>query len=131
MGLQNATILTGATVSVSGGTVQTFTPDGVFIQNGVHLADAAEASYAIRQSLTLKTRNPQLSGSVYGKGKRWATLTVPKVLADGTISFNVVRIEVEVHPEMSSADQTDMLKKAAQLFVDADFTSFWATGSLA
>lgn len=131
MGVQSATLLVGSTVSATGGTSQTFTPDGVFIPNGVHLADANQASYKIRENLVLKTRNPQLSGNVYGKGKRWATLTVPKELVNGTITFNLIRIEVEVHPEMSASDYADMLKKGAQLLIDADFTAFWSTGSLA
>lgn len=131
MGAQNASLLTGATVSATGGTAQTFTPDGVSIANGVHLADAAEANYKLRNSLVLKTRNPSLVNGVYGKAKRWATLTVPMVQEDGSIAFNLVRIEVEVSPEMSSVNQLDMLKRASQLFFDADLTAFWSTGSLA
>lgn len=131
MGAQNATLLIGATITPTGGTVQTFTPDGVFIQNGVHLADAGDASYITRNSITLRTKNPTLTGGVYSKGKRWATLTVPKVLLDGTTAFNIVRIELEVHPETSAGDSTELLKKGAQLFIDTDLAAFWATGSLA
>lgn len=131
MGATATTILVGATITPTGGTNQNFTPDGVTVQNGLHLADAGEPNYIVRHSLTLKTRNPALVNGVYGKGKRYATLVQPIVLASGLTSFNVVRIEVEVHPEMASADYTDMLKKGAQLLIDSDLTTFWSAGSLA
>jgi len=130
MGVLTTTLLADATVSATGGTAQNFTPDGVEIQNGIHLADAGEPDFKLRNQLTLKTRNPQLSNGVYGKGKRWATLNVPMVCADGKVVFNLVRIEVEVHPEMSASDYLDMLKRGSQLLFDSDTTAFWATGSL-
>lgn len=130
MGIQNMTLLDGATVSATGGTTQTFTPDGVTVPNGIHVADAANADFKTRENVTFRTRNPQLVNGVYTKAKRWVTFTVPQVLGNGTIVFNLVRIEVEYHPDMASADFLDMLKKGAQLFIDADLTTFWSAGNL-
>lgn len=130
MGIQNMTLLDGATVSATGGTTQTFTPDGVTVPNGIHVADAANADFKTRENIVFRTKNPALVNGEYSKGKRWVTFVVPQVLTSGTIVFNLVRIEVEVHPDMASADFTDMLKKAAQLFVDTDLATFWSAGSL-
>lgn len=131
MGAQNLSILTGTTLSATGGTAQNFTPDGVVIPSGLHLADAGQASFKLRNQISLKTKNPALVNGVYGKGKRWITLTVPMETAALEIVFNLVRIEIEVHAEMSAADFTDMTKRAAQLLFDSDLTSFLATGNLA
>jgi hypothetical protein len=131
MSLENIGLLTGGTIDVTGGTAQSFSPDGVDIVNGIHLADAAETDYALRESLTFRTRNPQLVNGVYGKAKRWATYTSPMVTAAGTNVFNVCRIELEVHPELSLVDEVIFREKAAQLLFDADADAFWSSGSLA
>lgn len=131
MGVQNTTLLSGATVAATGGTAQNFTPDGVFIQNGIHVADAGNASFITRESIAFRTKNPVLVNGVYTKGKRWITLTVPRVLASGQTAFDLVRIEIEIHPETSAADAAIMFGKASQLFFDTDVASFLSTGSLA
>lgn len=130
MGIQNMTLLDGATVSATGGTAKTFTPDGVSVPNGIHVADAANADFKTRENIVLRTKNPALVNGEYTKGKRWVTYVAPMVLTSGTIVFNLVRVEVEVHPDMPSANFTEMLKKASQLFIDPDLTTFWSAGSL-
>jgi hypothetical protein len=116
--------------TVAAGTNATYTPDGVDIPNGLHLADAGETDFRVRSNITLKTRNPQLVNGIFTKGKRWATFVQPKILADDSIVYNVVRIEVEAHPECSTTEVEALVSSGAQLLVDADFTSFLLTGSL-
>lgn len=130
MGVTNATLLSGATISVSGGTSKSFQADGYAVPNGIHIVDVSEADYRIRKSITLRNRNPVLVNGKYSKHKRWMTTVFPQIEADGSISFNVIRSEVEFTTTMPSADTTDMLKMHSQLFVDADFTSFLTVGSL-
>lgn len=130
MGAQNVTLFRGATIAASEGTAQTFTPDGVSVENGVHLADAAEPSFKLRNQLILKTKNPVLAGGQYTKGKRWLTLIEPIVLTDGTAVQNVVRVEIEIHPDMPAADAAKLVSSAAQLLFDSDLTSFILTGNL-
>lgn len=130
MGIQNMTLLDGATVSATGGTAKTFTPDGVTVPNGIHVADAANADFKTRENIVFRTKNPALVNGEYTKGKRWVTYVIPMVLTSGAIVFNLVRVEVEVHPDMPSAAFVDMLKKASQLFIDSDMTTFWSAGSL-
>jgi hypothetical protein len=65
------------------------------------------------------------------KGKRFATIVVPKALADGTTSFNLIRVEVEVHPATTTAEKTNLHMLGAQVFTDSDLTDFLLNGSLA
>lgn len=131
MGIQNATLLAGATISVSGGTAKTFNPDGFAVPNGIHVVDIGDADYRTRLNITAKNRNPVLVNGKFSKAKRWLTLVKPQVEADGSISFNVIRTEIEFTTTLPAADYTDLLKMNAQLFTDSDFTSFLTIGSLA
>lgn len=132
MGLQNMQILTGATLSATGGTAVSYTPDGKTIVNGLHLIDATVTDFRTRPRVTAKTKDPVLmqDGS-YTKDKRSITLVEPFIAADGNTYFNLIRIEREVHPETLAADSLDILKKGGQFCFDTDLTAFWASGSLA
>lgn len=132
MGLATASILTGATVSATGGTAVNYVPDGLTIANGLHLIDSAITDFRIQPQVTVKTKNPTLSpdGS-YSKGKRTVTLVEPFVDSKGKTQFDLIRIEREVHPESSAAKALDLNKKGAQLLTDSDLAGFWASGSLA
>lgn len=118
-------------ISIVAGANVTFTPDGVSVPNGLHLADANVADFRVRPSITLKTRNPQLRNGIFTKGKRWITLTQPRILADHSISYDVVRIEIEVHPETTAALADSLIATACQTLFDSDLSSFRASGSLA
>jgi hypothetical protein len=121
---------TGGTTT--GGTAMALSSDGVVVKNGVHVADMAESNFLVRTNATFRTRNPQKqSDGSYSKAKRWATIVVPKELASGEICFNLVRIEVEAHPETTDAELTNIHMLGAQVFTDSDLTAFLKNGSLA
>lgn len=132
MGLKTMSLLAGATVSSSGGTALVFADDGQTIQNGVHLIVPADADYQTRRQVTAKYRPPTLNATtgVYSKDKKSISLALPLVLADGRVVFNTIRIEREVHPSLPAVTAEELCKLGAQLLVDADVASFWATGSL-
>lgn len=132
MGLKTTSILSGATVSATGGTALVFADDGMTIQNGVHLIVPADADYQTRRQATVKYRPPTLDTKTgaYGKDKKSISFAVPQVLADGKVVFNTIRIEREVHPSFSAASALDLNVLGAQLLTDADAVAFWATGSL-
>lgn len=132
MGLKTMSLLAGTTVSSSGGTALVFADDGQTIQNGVHLIVPADADYQTRRQVTAKYRPPTLNATtgVYSKDKKSISLALPLVLTDGRVVFNTIRIEREVHPSLPAATAEELCKLGAQLLVDADVTSFWATGSL-
>lgn len=137
MSLATLSILASATVSASGGTAVNYTPDGKTIANGLHLIDASVTDFTTRPQVTVKSKDPVLqpaSGLTvagYGKDKRSVVLVEPFKAANGVIHFNLIRIEREVHPELSAAAGIELLKKGAQFCIDADLASFWATGSVA
>lgn len=132
MGLKNMSLQTGATgCTVTAGSAMVFSDDGTTIQNGVHLVVPATADYRVRQSATAKYRAPALQpdGS-YTRDKKSISYNVPLILASGKIVNNVIRVEREVHPEMSAANVLDLNRIAAQLLFDTDTDNFWAAGSL-
>lgn len=132
MPLKSMSIQKGATaVAPTGGSALVFADDGVTIQNGVHLTVPATADYRVRESATCKFRPPTLqSDGVYTRDKKSVSFNIPQILASGKVVNNVIRIEREVHPELSAANATDLNRMAAQLLCDADTDNFWAAGSL-
>jgi hypothetical protein len=132
MGLKIMSLLASATVAASGGSALAFATDGVSIANGLHLMVPADADYQTRRQVTVKNRPPAFDQktSSYGKDKKTMSLTLPLVLVDGRVVFNVIRVEREVHPTLTAAAALELNKLAAQLLTDADTTDFWANGSL-
>jgi hypothetical protein len=123
---------TAATYTPTGGTATTFNEDGVEVKNGKHVADLANVDFTTRANITFRNRNPSLSSDgSYSKAKRTITLVVPQTLADLSTSFNLARIELEMHPEMSAQDVMSLRQMAIQCLQDADIDSFINSGSLA
>jgi hypothetical protein len=117
--------------TVTGGTAMALSSDGEEVKNGVHVADMSESDFTIRTNMTLRTRNPvkQPDGS-YSKGKRWITIVVPKTLDDGTIVFNLIRQEMEIHPKTTTAEIANIELLASQVWTDSDLSDFRRNGSL-
>lgn len=125
------TILAGATLSATGGTSKTYTPDGVTIVGGAHLSDASVTDFRVRPTISAKAKMPSLApDGGWSKGKYSLTHSVPMTTASGKVVFNLVRVELEVHPELSAADALELRNKGAQLLFDSDLTNFWQAGSL-
>lgn len=133
MTLQASIVKDGASaMTPTGGSDMTFTSDGTTVANGVHLANAAQTDFRIRENLTAKNRNPVLGvDGVYSKDKKSITYVEPKILASGKVVFNLIRIEREVHPESTAAEALNLNMMGAQFLSDSDYTAFWASGSLA
>lgn len=132
MSVINMTFKTGATLAPTGGTDLVFAPDGLTIQNGLHMIVPATTDYRVRQQATLKYKAPSLGADgTFSKDKKSISYSVPIVLASGLVVFNVIRIEREVHPEMTAAAALDLNVIGAQMLFDSDMTAFWASGSLA
>lgn len=135
MGLQNASIVAGATsctVTPVGGAAITFAPDGLDIVNGLHIADQSQSDVRLQRSITVRNRRPTLQPTgKWSKWKRFVTITIPFLKADGTIVNNYERIEREFDPETPAATVLANRILAAQVLVDSDFDGFNTTGSLA
>jgi len=135
MGVHNAAILVGGTVSTTGGTSTSFVPNGADVKGGVQVVDSANTNAVTRASITFRTIKAAVldtvTGLFTGKSKRQAQLVRPKVLASGRVVFPLVRVELELHPEMTDAEITALMSEGAQLLADSDFTAFWKLGSVA
>lgn len=132
MGIQNLSILEGATLSATGGVAVNFVPDGQSVVNGVHVVNSAETDFRIRENATFKYKPPALQADgEYSKAKNTALYVQPKILASGKTVFNLVEIRTEIHPEVSAADAAILRGQGAQLLFDSDVTSFWTVGNLA
>lgn len=132
MGLKSMSLSAAATNSTSGGSALGFAEDGVTIQNGLHLIVPTDSDYQTRRQVTVKYRQPTLDAKtgLYSKDKKSICLALPQVLTNGSVVFNTIRIEREVHPTLSAANALELNSLGAQMLFDADTTAFWATGSL-
>lgn len=131
MSLKNMSLPVGGTVSVAGGTATVFADDGTTVQNGLHLIVPSDTSYLTRRSITAKVRQAamQSDGSM-SKIKRGLTFVKPTVLTSGVTVYNVVRCEIDVHPEVEATIRAELLSVGSLLFSDTDTADFWAVGSL-
>jgi hypothetical protein len=133
MPINGMTILDGSTAQAAptGGAAATLEQVGVEVKNGVHVADTATA-FTTRLNATFRNRVPVLqSDGTYSKAKRSIQLVQPKVLASGLTAFNLVRIELELHPEMTATEIETLRYNGSQLLSDPDVDDFVAFGSLA
>lgn len=132
MGLINSTLLSGATISASGGTAKTFTEDGLMVANGKHLIDASVTDYKTRPTMTAKVKQPVYNKSTKGfsKGKKEIAIAVPIVAVSGEMVYPLIRFTLEDHPDMTDAQYNTLLSYGAQLGFDTDFTAFFKQGSL-
>lgn len=132
MSVDNSTFKKGSTaIAPTGGTDQTFTETGSYVQNGINVADASVADFRVRPSVTYKNRQPsQLANGTWTKAKRTATLVIPKIVSTGETVFNLVRIDVEAHPECSTAEVNELRFLGAQILGSAETLNFFQAGSL-
>lgn len=132
MGVQNATLLEGATVTSTGGASKTYSSNGVPVQNGITLIDASVTDARTRPTIIVRTIPARVdSAGNWSNDKREITLTRPKVLADGKQRFPNIRITQTTHPENTQAELDELRTMCAQILSDADFVNFWRTGSQA
>lgn len=132
MALTSSTIKKNATsLTVVAGTDLLFTEDGTDVKNGLHLAASSVVDFRVRPNMTFKTKNPiLLPTGDYTKAKRDITYVVPQVLANGKISFDLVRISIEAHPTLAVSALMDMCYVGGQLLTASNFTPFIQSGSL-
>lgn len=132
MSLSTLSLPIGATISPAGGTATAFSNDGTTVTNGLHLIVPADTSYLTRRSITAKVRQAtvQSDGSM-SKIKRTMQYVVPYTLTSGKTIYNVIRVELDVHPEAESTVRTGLLSGGALMLTDSETADFWSVGSLA
>lgn len=130
MGLQNLQLTTNATIAVSGGTAQSFSPDNLEVPGGLHVVDASVLDYRVRPQITFKAKSPiKKSDGSFTKDIRSAKHVVSFIDSDGNVQYDWV--EVTTSLTAGSSNLAELRKKGAQLCVDTDLDAFYAVGSRA
>lgn len=131
MPIKGSTLLSGATVSATGGTSKTYDLTGAVIKRGVQVMDNSVSDFRLRPFINVKTKQPASKNGHFTKWNNEIVLVFPKLDTDGvTVIYPLVRIIAEPHPAQSDAEITAMLTMAAQAPVDADFSAFFKTGAI-
>lgn len=132
MPINGATLLEGATCAATGGTSKTYAANGAVVKNGVQIIDTSVTDARVRPSVSVSSRMATLQTNGKWSYERREILCVrPKILADGSIGFNSVRVLVNFHPESSAAEIDELYDMGAQPLFDADFATFRTIGTLA
>ena len=133
MSLNGISLLDGVTsYTPTGGTALVFEDDGTPVATGIHVSDTTETDLRLKKHITFKNVNPkQQSDGKFSKARRSSILTIPFELADGSVSYQVVRQEVEFHPEYAAVagNLTNARLLGAQMLIDAETDTFYDHGS--
>lgn len=130
MAITNMSLLTGPTISVTGGTAQTFAPDGTKVNRGIAVSDVAVDSITSRHQAVFKNTPGTLQpDKTWSKDRRTAKYVIPEVLADGSIDFATLEITLVKSPLRGATTVNALKEKGIQLIQDADCTNFWLNGS--
>jgi hypothetical protein len=134
MALSGISLLDGVTSnSFTGGTALVFEKDGTPVATGVHVSDTTETDLRLKKHITFKNVNTKLqSDGSFSKSRRSMVLTIPFELADGSISYQVFRGEIEFHPEFAAvAGNLDNLRYfGAQVLTDSETDTYFDHGSV-
>lgn len=132
MAIKSSSLLIGGTIAASGGTVRTFTEVGETIKNGIKVADFSVTDSRIRPTITCVNRPAVLNslGKYISKDKKTVRLVIPRLEADGTVSFPLREIRCEDSASMTDAEKLVLNQYAAQIMFDSDFTAFILNGAL-
>lgn len=132
MSINGMSIADSATsISVTGGTAQAFTPDGVTVNNGVHVAAAAVADFRVRPHISFRNINPsRKSDGSFGYGTQSFVITEPYLHSDGIVYYVTTTVERRYHPVIPAATIKNARYKAAQVMFDADTENFNTSGDL-
>lgn len=129
--IENMVLLNAPTIATSGGTAQTFAPDGTFVNRGVSVSDVGEADIRSRASCVFKNTSGSIQpNGTWSKDRRSVKYVSPGLLPDGSQDFSFIEINVVCSPLRAAAVLADLKSKGAQLLLDADTTNFFNTGAL-
>lgn len=131
MPLQSMALLTGCTISASGGTAQNFAADGTVVDRGIVVRDSAETDVRTQDFVQFRNMPGVLQrDGTWSKTKRVAKFVSPDLLSTGVQDMPFFEITFHGSPLHTPAKILAMKEKACQLLFDADVSLFWANGSL-
>lgn len=132
MALTDAALTYGGSFAVTGGTSITFASTGKTIDGGLELIDTVTADSRTKVKIVVKSVPATYNSNTktWGKAKWSIKIEIPSILADGSMSFAVCRMEFDVHPEVEAAVKNKLLDLMCNLRFDADFATYLSTGGL-
>lgn len=132
MALIPMTLKSGASaMAPTGGSDLTFTA-GPVLPSGIQMLDTSVADFRLRPFVKWNYRPwTQTNAGQYTKAKMTAVLVVPKLIADGTVKYNLFEIRQEFHPESTAAEVLNLGLMGIQMRSNSNASGFWTTGSFA
>lgn len=133
MPLNGLTISEGATCSVAGGSVKTFSANAASVKGGIQIVDTSVTDARVRPSITAVARPSayDVKNGTWTYEKRDIVLVRPKLLSNGTVAFNSIRTIVGFHPETTVAEVNELYNSGSQLNFDTDTANFRSIGTIA
>lgn len=131
MSLSTASILKDGTIGVTGGTATAFTR--ISGDNTSAKASFDGTGFLSRSEGVFSVKSPKPSASSpdgYTQARRVVLVKRPKVLANGSLTYDTVKIEISRSVETTAAELATHKGIASQILSDADFDAFWDDGSL-
>lgn len=126
MAAKTIALLTGATISATGGTSVTFTEIENHKKGEMLFANLAK-TVKLRETLRLKVVQPRPNKGLpsgYTQGVVRAKLVIPKVLTDGTLTHDYVSNEKSFCIETAAEEHTVLNDYMAQLGFDSELADF-------
>lgn len=129
--IEDMEIATGATITVTGGTPQTFVPTGQVVNRGLALADSSEADVRTRDTFIFKATPGSLQpdGS-WSRDKIEVKYVSPDLLPDGKQDFPFGQFNLVKSPLWSTSKIADIRLKMAQAILSTDNDAFFNTGAV-
>jgi len=132
MSLSAATTLSGSTIAGTGGTTVNWSSLGISGNKNI-IVVTADTDLRVRRQVevSVKTPTPQASApNGYTQARISGIYKKPKLLANGKITVNTVKVEVAYDVECTPTEIQDMLDVGAHLLFDGDFTPVFKTLNL-
>lgn len=130
MSINGITLQEGATYTPAGGTNIVFDATGESVANGVVCVNQAETNFFAREKLIATARLPSFgTDGKWSKQKTSVRIVMPKTLASGEVVYELVRVEIESHPEGTN-NITALRKLGISALLDAELDNFFLVGSL-
>jgi hypothetical protein len=128
MSLSNAAVVTAPSAfGPTGGIALTFASAGSISSGCLTLYVPADTDLRLRRTMkcTAKSPNVQITApNGYTQARTETLFTKPKLLANGKLTTNTVRISVAYDIETTQLEIQELLDVGAQALVDADFSAY-------
>lgn len=131
MSLQNASLLIGPTISITGGTAQQFgVAGGTGAALGVKIVDTGEADPRTRDFIEFRAQNGtvQKDGS-WSFDRRSVRVTSPELDALGVQQMPFAEAKFLCPPLLTATKMPRLKELLCQAIMDADFSAFYSAGS--